>query len=57
MPSVLAEISFVTNRTDAAALKQSATRDRIAQALLEGLVKYQSSLKHATPVTQKVEKR
>ncbi len=53
MPSILAEISFVTNRGDAAALKQSATRDHIAQALLDGVLKYQSSLKRATPITPK----
>ena len=57
MPSILAEISFVTNRTDAASLKVSATRDKIAQALLDGIVKYQSSLKRASAVTTKGEKR
>lgn len=57
MPSILAEISFVTNRTDAASLKQSATRDKIAQALLDGIVKYQSSLKRASAVGPKTEKR
>lgn len=49
MPSVLAEISFVTNPTDATALKQAATKQRIAQALYDGIVKYQTSLKKATP--------
>lgn len=48
MPSVLAEISFVTNRTDATSLKQAATKQRIAQALFDGIVKYQTSLKKAT---------
>jgi len=48
MPSVLAEISFLTNRTDAASLKQPATKQRIAQALFDGIVKYQTSLKKAT---------
>jgi N-acetylmuramoyl-L-alanine amidase len=45
MPSVLAEISFVTNKSEAALLKQGAYRQRIAQALMEGLLKYQTSLK------------
>jgi len=45
MPSVLAEISFVTNKSEAGLLKQPAYRQRIAQGLMEGLVKYQTSLK------------
>lgn len=57
MPSVLAEISFVTNRTDATALKQAATKQRIAQALCDAIVKYQSSLKKATAVSQKAAKQ
>ena len=53
MPSVLAEISFLTNRTDAASLKLPATKQRIAQALFDGIVKYQTSLKKATPAGSK----
>ncbi len=45
MPSVLAEISFVTNRTDARLLKSTAYRQKIADALLAGVVKYQQALK------------
>ena len=48
MPSVLAEISFVTNKPEAALLKQAAYRQHIAQALYDGIVKYQSSLKKVT---------
>ena len=48
MPSVLAEISFVTNRAEAALLKQAAYRQQIAQALYDGIVKYQASLKKVT---------
>jgi N-acetylmuramoyl-L-alanine amidase len=48
MPSILAEISFVTNRTDATLLKQDKYRQRIAQALCDGLLKYQASLKKVT---------
>jgi N-acetylmuramoyl-L-alanine amidase len=48
MPSVLAEISFVTNRADAALLKQAAYRQHIAQALYDGILKYQTSLKKVT---------
>ena len=45
MPSVLAEISFLTNQTDAAFLTTDAYRDRIADALLESILEYQQALK------------
>jgi len=45
MPSVLAEVSFLTNRSDATLLKQAAHRQRIAQALADGIQAYRSSLK------------
>jgi N-acetylmuramoyl-L-alanine amidase len=45
MPSVLAEISFVTNRQDGQLLKTQAYRQQIAEALLEAVLKYQQSLK------------
>jgi N-acetylmuramoyl-L-alanine amidase len=48
MPSVLAEISFITNRSEASLLKQTAYRQRIAQSLFDGVVRYQSSLKKGT---------
>jgi N-acetylmuramoyl-L-alanine amidase len=44
MPSVLAEISFVTNTQEARLLKSSAYRQRIADALFTAIRKYQSSL-------------
>jgi N-acetylmuramoyl-L-alanine amidase len=50
MPSVLAEVSFVTNKTDAALLRQASHRQRIAQALCDAIVKYQSSLKKVSTV-------
>lgn len=53
MPSVLAEISFVTNRTDASSLKQSSSKQRIAQALFDAIIKYQTSLKKVTTVAAK----
>jgi len=53
MPSVLTEIAFLTNKTDAGLLKQPAYRQQIAQALRDALVKYQDSLKRAgNPVAQ-----
>ena len=45
MPSVLAEISFVTNRQEARLLKTAAYRQRIAESLLAGVVRYQEALK------------
>jgi N-acetylmuramoyl-L-alanine amidase len=45
MPSVLAEISFVTHRQEAALLKMPAYRQHIAEALLDGILRYQASLK------------
>jgi N-acetylmuramoyl-L-alanine amidase len=57
MPSVLAEISFVTNKPEASLLKQGAYRQRIAQALADAVVKYQGSLKKATAVALKAQER
>ncbi|HEX9368550.1 MAG TPA: N-acetylmuramoyl-L-alanine amidase [Vicinamibacterales bacterium] len=45
MPSVLAEISFVTNKQDGALLKTQAYRQQIAQALFDAIVAYQQGLK------------
>jgi N-acetylmuramoyl-L-alanine amidase len=50
MPSVLAEISFVTNPQDAKLLRSSAYRQRIADALLNAIRKYQTSLKGVTAI-------
>jgi N-acetylmuramoyl-L-alanine amidase len=47
MPSVLAEISFLTNRTDASLLKQATHRQRIAEALADAVLRYRASLKSA----------
>lgn len=45
MPSVLAEMSFVTNKQEAALLKTGAYRQQIAEALLDAVLRYQQSLK------------
>ena len=45
MPSVLAEISFVTHRQEGLLLKTGAYRQQIAEALLDAVVRYQQSLK------------
>jgi N-acetylmuramoyl-L-alanine amidase len=50
MPSVLAEISFVTNAQEAKLLKGTPYRQRIADALFNAIRKYQSSLKTTTTV-------
>jgi N-acetylmuramoyl-L-alanine amidase len=48
MPSVLAEISFVTNPQEVRLLKGNAYRQRIAEALFEAIQKYQTSLRNQT---------
>ena len=45
MPSVLAEISFVTNKQEGTLLKSPAYRQQIAQALVDAVIAYQRSLK------------
>ena len=50
MPSVLAEISFLTNPQEAKLLRSPAYRQRIAEALLNAIRKYQTSLRNVTSV-------
>jgi N-acetylmuramoyl-L-alanine amidase len=50
MPSVLTEVSFVTNPQDAKQLRSSSYRQRIAEALSNAVRKYQTSLKSVTTV-------
>lgn len=45
MPSILAEISFLTNPQEAALLATIAYRQQIAEALFNGVTRYQQSLK------------
>jgi N-acetylmuramoyl-L-alanine amidase len=45
MPSILAEISFLTNPQEAALLRGTAYRQQIAEALFTGIMRYQRSLK------------
>lgn len=44
MPSVLAEISFVTNPKDAHELRQPEYRERVAESLYRGVAKYEAGL-------------
>jgi N-acetylmuramoyl-L-alanine amidase len=53
MPSVLAEISFLTNKQDGALLKTQAYRQQIAQALMDAVVGYQQSLKRINGIAAK----
>ncbi len=50
MPSVLAEISFLTNPADARLLRQSAWRERIAESLADGVERYLNGLSRVRPV-------
>jgi N-acetylmuramoyl-L-alanine amidase len=52
MPSVLAEISFITNRQEAANLKTERYRQRIAEALYAGVLRYQQSLKTGPAIAE-----
>ena len=45
MPSILAEISFITNRQEATLLKTDKYKQQIAEALLAGVLRYQQALK------------
>jgi N-acetylmuramoyl-L-alanine amidase len=50
MPSILAEISFITNRQEAALLKTDKYKQQIAEALFAGVLRYQQALKKAPAV-------
>ena len=44
MPSILSEISFVSNPLDEKLLKSSSYRQKIAEALCEGIASYAGNL-------------
>lgn len=50
MPSVLAEVAFMSNRHDLALLKTDAFKQRIAEALHAGIMRYRRALKATTTV-------
>jgi len=50
MPSVLAEISFVTHPQEGRLLKAAAYRQRIAESLFDGVAQYQRSLKNVRTI-------
>jgi len=56
MPSILAEISFVTNEKDAEQLREPEYRQRVAESLYAGVAKYESGLagvKAAAPAVKR----
>jgi N-acetylmuramoyl-L-alanine amidase len=53
MPSVLAEISFLTNRQEASLLKTAAYKQKIAESLHEAVMKYRASLKRQATVADR----
>ena len=53
MPSVLAEVAFLTNTQEGRLLKTGAYRQRIAEALFDAVRSYQTSLKKAPTVAAK----
>ena len=56
MPSILAEISFVTNSRDAAELRQPEYKERVAESLYRGIAKYVASLSSTAPATAVTER-
>jgi N-acetylmuramoyl-L-alanine amidase len=54
MPSILAEISFVTNPDDAEQLETPEYRERVAESLYKGVAKYAGAINHAPPVKTRV---
>ncbi|MBB5340184.1 N-acetylmuramoyl-L-alanine amidase [Tunturiibacter gelidoferens] len=53
MPSILAEISFVTNAKDARQLQQPEYRERVAESLYKGVAKYAGGLSGAKAPTER----
>src|SRR6185503_19153358 len=53
MPSVLAEISFVTNRQDSQLLKTPAYKERIAEARHDAVRKYRRALKRQSALADR----
>ena len=53
MPSILAEISFVTNPTDAKELSRPEYRERVAESLYKGVARYEAGLSGAKLPTER----
>lgn len=52
MPSVLAEVSFISHAQEMQQLKTEAYRQRIAQALFDAILQYRRTLKSTTTIAQ-----
>ncbi|MDE3106116.1 MAG: N-acetylmuramoyl-L-alanine amidase [Acidobacteriota bacterium] len=57
MPSILAEISFVTNPKDASQLRQPEYRQRVAESLYKGVARYAGGLSGVRPPVQRASVR
>ena len=55
MPSVLAEIAFVSHKQESQLLKTTAYRQQIAEALFDAVTKYQKSLKVRSTIASRHE--
>jgi N-acetylmuramoyl-L-alanine amidase len=55
MPSVLAEVAFLSNPRDEGLLKRSEYRQRVAEALFKGVSQYASALSHFEVARQRSE--
>jgi N-acetylmuramoyl-L-alanine amidase len=53
MPSILAEISFVTNEKDARQLQEPEYRERVAESLYKGVAKYAGGLSGTRMATER----
>jgi len=53
MPSVLAEISFLTNRQEAQLLKTAGYKQKIAEALHDAVMKYRRALKRQATIADR----
>jgi N-acetylmuramoyl-L-alanine amidase len=56
MPSILAEISFVTNEKDAKQLREPEYRERVAESLYKGVAKYAGGLSGTRVPTERASK-
>jgi len=54
MPSVLAEIGFINNQSEASLLRTGAYRQKVAEALFDAVKKYQKTLKSVGTVASQV---
>ena len=53
MPSILAEISFVTNAKDARQLEEPEYRERVAESLYKGVANYAGGLSGTRPPAER----